>query len=608
MCGINGFSWSNEFLIREMNEAIRHRGPDDEGVFLDERVSLGHVRLSIIDLSPKGHQPMKYKRGGRELWIVYNGEVYNFRKLREELEKRGYIFNSSTDTEVILAAYMEWGPECVERFNGMWAFAIYDVKKREVFLSRDRFGIKPLYYYYDGQNIIFSSEIKGILTHSIPRIPNDDAIFDFLYYNLVDHMEDTFFEGIKRLMPGHNAIFDIETRKLKVWRYYNLRERISRGVKANPERFRRLFKQAVKRRLIADVPVGSCLSGGLDSSSIVCIMREIEQDADIRTFSLVFPGFKLDESKYQEEVVKKCRVEWNQTTFEPEDILNDIMDLIRTQEEPFSTLSIYGQYRVMKLAREMGMKVLLDGQGSDEILAGYHYFFGYYYYELFKALKWGALIREILSYRKKTGSNLALRYFFGLLLPERLQRWILNRGSILKDESLKEHSHRKDPRFRRKPLNQALVDAVLYTLPSLLRFEDKNSMRWSIETRVPFLDPELVEYVLSTDSTAKIWKGITKAILREALKGVVPEVILKRTDKIGFATPDKEMANSTEIKELIWDVISSESFKNRKYWDWRKIHEIYKKGKSNGVFIGEIVWKAVILELWLREWIDGEKE
>lgn len=610
MCGINGFSWSDENLVAEMNDAIRHRGPDDEGVYVDDEVSLGHVRLAIIDLSPKGHQPMKYEKDGREAWIIYNGEIYNFREIRSELENHGYSFNSNTDTEVILAAYLEWGPECVERFNGMWVFAIYDKSKNILFLSRDRFGIKPLYYYYDGKNIIFSSEIKGILTHPIGRKPNDAVIFDFLYYDLVDHTEDTFFEGIKRLMPGHNAAFDLKTRELRIWKYYDLKEWVKKRKEASdPKKFRELFFKAVQRRLIADVPVGSCLSGGLDSSSIVCTMRKIVPDATIKTFSLVFPGLEIDESEYQKAVVDRCKVEWHKTTFTAEDILRDLEDLIWTQEEPFSTLSIYGQYRVMKLARENGMKVLLDGQGSDEILAGYHYFFGYHYYELFREFKWIRLIKEVLNYKRNTGSFNAVKYFAGLLLPKRLQNIIITKSNehISGEFAKKFLKERDDPRFQRKDLNKALVDAVINNLPALLRFEDKNSMRWSIETRVPFLDPELVEYVLSTPSTSKIKNGTTKVILREALKNVVAEKILQRKDKIGFATPDKDIANSEFVRGFIWDIINSESFKKRKYWDWKKVHEMFQgqNNKSSNIFIGEAIWKVVILELWLRTWIGG---
>ena len=611
MCGINGFSWGDEGLVRVMNEAIRHRGPDDEGVYVDDSVSLGHVRLAIIDLSPKGHQPMRYEKDGREVWIVYNGEIYNFMELRRELEKKGYAFNSNTDTEVILAAYLEWGFDCVKRFNGMWAFAIYDKTKKLLFLSRDRFGIKPLYYYYDGRNIIFSSEIKAILKHKIKREPNDAVIFDFLYYNLLDHTEDTFFKGIKRLMPGHNAIFNLRTRELRSIKYYDLHERLGKLGKAeeDPATFRELFKKAVKRRLIADVPVGSCLSGGLDSSSIVCMMRELEKNREIKTFSLIFPGFKLDESKYQESVVQKCKVKRYTTTFTAEDILKDLEDLIYTQEEPFSTLSIYGQYRVMKLANENGMKVLLDGQGSDEILAGYHYFFGYYFAELFRKFKWIKLAKEVLAYHKIHKSWSPLLNMILYLSPKFIRRTLWRRRfKYLTDNFVERYKNRKSKELQWsiKSLNEALLLAeTYYSLPHLLRFEDKNSMRWSIESRVPFCDHELVEYVLSLPAEAKLERGITKKILREALRGILPEDIRTRISKIGFATPDEDMLRTEIGYKFARSIIESDSFRKRRYWKAdviKKMLEEHYSGKKNH---SQELWKVIILELWLRRWIDG---
>ncbi|WP_082871977.1 asparagine synthase (glutamine-hydrolyzing) [Thermococcus piezophilus] len=601
MCGINGFSWSDESLINKMNASIRHRGPDDEGVYVDDNVSLGHVRLAIIDLSPRGHQPMRYEKDGKEVWIVYNGEIYNFMELRKELKKKGYTFNSNTDTEVILAAYLEWGFDCVKKFNGMWAFAIYDKSRNILFLSRDRFGIKPLYYYYNGQNIIFSSEIKAILTHNIERKPNDAIVFDFLYYNLLDHTEDTFFDGIKKLMPGHNCVFDLESRNLRIWRYYDLKTRISTSkvIKDNiPERFREIFFKAVKRRLIADVPVGSCLSGGLDSSSIVCAMRHLNPESEIMTFSLVFPRSKFDESKYQSSVVQKCSVKRFTTTFTVDDIIRDIDDLIYIQEEPFPTLSIYGQYMVMKLAHEKGIKVLLDGQGSDEILAGYHYFFGYYFAELFRKLQWRELFREIIAYYTVHKSTSPLISMIFHLFPKFIKHLLWKRRFKYISESFVErykHRNSKDLVWSIKTLREALILAeTYYSLPHLLRFEDKNSMRWSIESRVPFCDYELVEYVLSLPSQEILKKGITKRVLREALKDILPEDIRNRISKIGFATPDKGLLRTERGYRFAKSIIESDRFKKRKYWKAdviKKMLEEHYRGKEDH---SQELWKVII--------------
>ncbi len=607
MCGINGFNWRDEALIKKMNASIKHRGPDDEGVFLDDEISLGHVRLSIIDLSEKGHQPMFYEHEKMKLWIVFNGEIYNFMELRKELESKGYSFRSSTDTEVVLAAYMEWGEKCVERFNGMWAFAIYDVDNGALFLSRDRFGIKPLYYYYDGERFVFSSEIKALFQHNIPRRPNDGVIFDYLYYNLIDHTEETFFEGIKRLLPGHNLKFIISSKRIEINEYYSINSKI-RFATPDTKKFRELMLKAVERRLIADVPVGSCLSGGLDSSTIVCSMREINPESEIKVFSLVFPGQKIDESRYQEIISEHTKSRRYTTTFGFEELLHDLEDLIDTQEEPFPTLSIYGQYRVMRLAKENDMKVLLDGQGSDEILAGYHWFFGYLFAEKLLKMRFKDLIDEIRSYKKLHGNLMPVINMLLILLPVRVSKLLWTRRfRHLKKEFVKRYRNRDTKRiiWKTRTVRDVAVIAETYSsLPRLLRFEDKNAMRWSIESRVPFCDHEVVEYVLSLPSEARISRGITKKILREAFDGLVPSEVIWRKDKVAFATPDDDLLRTEIGKKVVEKIISSESFKSRPYWDHRKVEKMFRKHLESKGNYGREIWKMIILELWLRRWID----
>ncbi|MDD1757575.1 MAG: asparagine synthase (glutamine-hydrolyzing), partial [Methanotrichaceae archaeon] len=292
MCGINGFSWKNATLIDDMNKAIKHRGPDDEGVYLDENVTLGHRRLSIIDLSPAGRQPMSNEDDS--IWIVFNGEIYNFLEIKEELLKKEHKFRSATDTEVIIHAYEEWGPSCVERFNGMWAFAIYDKNKSRLFLSRDRFGVKPLYYYCDDVRLIFSSEIKGLLEHNLERIPNDKSIFEYLAFGFLDHTSETFFRDINRLMPGENLFYDLSSKTKRIEKWYDLSSWLKNGMTLTEEDASKKIQEhlfsSISYRLIADVPVGSCLSGGIDSSTIVYSMRKLVQNSIIKTFSLVFPG------------------------------------------------------------------------------------------------------------------------------------------------------------------------------------------------------------------------------------------------------------------------------------------------------------------------------
>ncbi len=614
MCGINGFNWNDKAKIACMNSVIKHRGPDDEGVLTGDSVSLGHVRLSILDLTSAGHQPMSNE--DETLWITCNGEIYNCYELRKDLLRKGHIFKSMTDTEVIIHAYEEYGIECVDKFNGMWAFCIFDKTKNVLFLSRDRFGIKPLYYYFDGERFVFSSEISGILQHGIKIEPNNDVVFDFLYYNLTDHTEDTFFKSIKRLIPSNNLVFNLESKTVQLQRYYDLERKI--GTERNDiQKTRDLFRDAVQKTLLSDVPVGSCLSGGIDSSAIVLAMEAMKKresytlnGSKIKTFSLTFPGQLVDESRYQQEIRTLIDSDHYFTSPYPGDLISDIYDLIHTQEEPFTGTSVYGQYRVMKLARENNIKVLLDGQGADEILAGYHYFLGFYYYELLRNLKVLKLMKEVKEYLSKSGSFLPVLFLFMRVLPVFLKKllYIHYKNTFLSQDFVKDHKHRIDIRWNISTLNEALVKSVLiYSLPHLLRFEDKNSMRFSIESRVPFLDYRFVEYALSTPADYKIHKGVTKYGFRKANKSVLPTSILCRFDKIGFSTPEEDWLKNEKVKKFVMSVINSESFKSREYWDWSKVKETYKRtlaGKSPKWFVGTDIWRCVSVELWMRIFID----
>ncbi len=590
-----------------MNRLIEHRGPDDQGSHVEDGMSLGSLRLAIIDLSPSGHMPMRYERDGKEVWITYNGEIYNFEELRSELTGFGYRFASRSDTEVILAAYLQWGTDCVDRFNGMWAFAILDRSKNLLFLSRDRFGIKPLYLHYDGSDLIFSSEIKALLAHGIPRKPNDQAVFDYLYYGLHDHRQETFFDGISRLMQGQNATFDLQSRKLNLWTYYELGTKVKAEGRMKPAEFGRRFLDAVRAHMVADVPVGSCLSGGLDSTSVVCAMRENAPQADIKVFSLTFPGEEIDESKYQETAASEYSAQRYSTTFAPADLAKHVRDLLYAQEEPFGDLTVYGQYEVMRLAHENGMKVLLDGQGSDEILGGYYYLAAYYYYDLLRNGRIIKLAREVVS---RNGPNpQTTRYFLGLLLPMRAKEYLVSRGRRFLNEDFVRRFKSSDRRFLRKPLTEALVEALTYfPLPSLLRYEDKNSMAWSLESRVPFLDHRLVESVLGQPNESKIDHGLSKVILRQSMHGKLPPAIENRRDKIGFAAPEKRILSSSAIQKMLSDIVDSQAFKNRSYWDWAKVEALVPRvaEKSSFQFLkSESLWRVILVELWLETWIDG---
>lgn len=614
MCGINGFSWNDSTLIDKMNEAIKHRGPDDQGTYLDENVSLGHRRLSIIDLSPAGRQPMANE--DMSVWIVFNGEIYNFAEIRKDLLEKGHGFRSNTDTEVIIHAYEEWGYDCVEKFNGMWAFAVYDKNKGLLFLSRDRFGVKPLYYYHKDDRFIFSSEIKGLLEYPIERAPNNRAIYEYLAFSVLDHRRDTFFKGIFRVMPGENLVYDLSQKTLETKRWYDLRSRIKKVNSVSEEdlseRLKDLFKDCVRYRLIADVPVGSCLSGGLDSSAIVYAMRDLERNGQIKTFSMVFPGKDIDESRYIDEVAKDTEVESYKVTPTAADLMRDLSDFIFTQEEPFRTASTYGHYRVMELAHKKGMKVLLDGQGADETLAGYIIYYKYYVYESLIKLRLNEAIEAARANRSL--SDLAL-FPFKLIashfMPaERVMRkvwtwklkylnWFYDGDS---DNPLSERSF---------DLNSALYsDLITFSIPQLLRYEDKNSMRWSIESRVPFLDYRLVEFVASLPSCCKINSGSTKYLFRRAFRDLVSDKILERKDKIGFKAPEKDWWRDPAFAEMAEKVIKSREFKSRIYWKPEEVERLFQEHTGGIKDHSEDLWKVICVELWIRRFIEGacEKE
>jgi asparagine synthase (glutamine-hydrolysing) len=603
MCGISGFNWGDAGLIERMNKSLAHRGPDDQGIYVDERLSLGHRRLSIIDLSAAGRQPMSNEDGS--IWIVFNGEIYNFCELRKDLESFGHIFRSNSDTEVIIHAYEEWGYNCVERFNGMWGFAIYDKDKELIFLSRDRFGVKPLYYYFDNKLIIFSSEINGILQHEIRRAPNDRTLYEYMAFDLVDHSRETFFKGIYSLMPGESLIYDLVNGSMDLKRWYRLEVKI----KALPtsrkdnlsERVRDLFMDGVRYRLVADVPVGSCLSGGIDSSSIVCAMRRLAGASSIKTFSLVFPGEPIDESAYIDEVASNTNVESYRTTLTLENVMEDLKDLIRSQGEPFGSLSIYGQYKIMQLAHQNGMKVLLDGQGGDELFAGYTKYRDCYLMDCLRSLRLREFVRHLNAgflrflaigmlgrtgltrrllvhlVKRKTGF---LQNFYDGDLDSLLFEW----GSDLNHHLQKE--------------------ITTYSIPHLLRYEDRNSMRWSIESRLPFMDYRLVELAASLPSHQKIKEGETKHILRKAMEGLVPKRILERRDKIGFATPDELWFREPSFVELMSSILDSEEFRSRPYWKYAAVKRLFEDHLQRKRDNSRQIWRIVNTELWLRMFID----
>ena len=546
MCGIAGIWHLNQSktvppsLMGQMTATLRHRGPDDEGYLFvnsatgrfEERrgedtipevrmpdmhqsgdgmpynLAFGFRRLSIIDLSPAGHQPMSSPDGS--LWIIYNGEIYNYLELREELKTRGYTFRTDTDTEVILYAYDEWGRACLQRFNGMWAFALWDGRQQQLFCARDRFGIKPFYYVWDGETFAFASEIKALLQMSgIPRRSNEPIIYDYLSYGYSDHTDETFFTGVKQLLPAHYLV--LHDSHLKTHRYWDLNPGHNVGSVINEaiyvERFYTLFEDAVRVHLRSDVPIGTCLSGGLDSSAIVCIANKLlfvdgivsrklvgEQQ---KTFSSCFEDQRFDERRYIEQVLAVTGAESNYTFPSGKELSEVLPHLIWHQDEPFNSTSIYAQWRVMEKTAERGVKVLLDGQGGDELLAGYHEFFNYYWATLARRGRLAELWSEISAYRQLYRTPIArimirgLRPYMpaaALTIMDHIKR---GGGLGLNRDFANKYNHRRfeEPDHYSDSFSDRLYSLLTrYRLPQLLHYEDRNSMAFSIEARVPFLD------------------------------------------------------------------------------------------------------------------------
>lgn len=628
MCGIAGIFNLNEKdvdreMIKKMTGIIAHRGPDDEGFYVKKNISLGHRRLSIIDLSDLGHQPMSNEDGS--VWITYNGEIYNYLELKKELIKKGYVFKSKTDTEVIVYAYEEWGENCLNMFNGMFAFTIWDEKKQQFFCARDRFGIKPFYYFFDGERFVFASEIKAIV--SLPffkKEPNEKLIYDYLAFGIADHTEETFFKNIKNLEPSHYLV--LKKDRLEIKRYYQLPFNEDLGkferkkCQKYSQKFLELFEDSIKLRLRSDVSVGSCLSGGLDSSTIVCITDKIfrgkEFDKDTvgkcqKTFSSCFEDERFDERKYIQEVVKNTRVQENFVFPLGEKLWAEIDNLIWHQEEPFGSTSIYAQWSVMKLARENNTKVLLDGQGGDELLAGYLSYFGPYFNQLLINGRILKLLKEILKAKNNSQQSFEELAFYplkgmGMFLPQ-FFRLFLRKKLLLESNFInvnfadlyKKRENINVKKESRMNLQKTLwQDGVNIGLRSLLRYEDKNSMAFSVETRLPFLDYRVVEYAFSLPACYKIHDGWTKYLLRANLKNPIPEKIRWRRDKMGFVTP--EMIWLRNSRDKIKEIFKSKDFRSKDYVNPKLIlDKIDSLLYNKDIGISEL-WKFVNLELWLK--------
>lgn len=582
MCGIAGLIDQEKKIelkkyLNQMNRAVAHRGPDDEGIYCWENVGLGHRRLSILDLSASGHQPMTTQDGS--LVLVFNGAIYNYLELRLELETSGHRFLSKTDTEVVLKGYEQWGQKCVTRFNGMWAFAILDRKQNLLFCSRDRFGVKPFYFLESKKIFAFGSEIRQLLPFLSQIRSNKEVVLDFLLTGICDHNEHTFFENVRRLMPGHNLIFDLNKNNKNIYPYYCIPKN------PNPKRLQlveiaEMVKSALddstKLRLRSDVSVGSCLSGGLDSSSISVLAADRFKSlgTPFRVVTAASESPHNDESDFATQVVQAGNMEWIRIKPSYKDFVDSLPAVVRAQEEPFGGASILMQYLVMQTAKRNSITVLLNGQGGDEIFLGYPKYNGSHMLRNWKTKSPYFFLKEILLTKKNQTkcSNLCLAWYLLCCNSSTWRHRVLKWRSGYFAQSPPKPAHLEMYEKCSSDIFQLQSLEIQRTsLPVLLRYEDKNSMAHSVEARLPFLDFRLVELALSLPAELKIRNGWPKWILRKAMEKHLPKTIAWRKEKIGFEAPenlwlkkhDQEMRDQIGKAPLLISLINQKKLQRR---------------------------------------------
>ena len=569
MCGIAGIykkQLSEQVStkdLKKMTDIIEYRGPDGEGYWIHKEgfVGFGHRRLSIIDLSDNAKQPFH----GFGYSITYNGEIYNYIELKDILQSEGYEFFSDSDTEVLLAAYDFWGEKCLNYFDGMWAFAIWDEKRNQLFCARDRFGEKPFHYYSDAGKIIFASEMKSIWALGVSKDVCDYMMYLFINMDLHENPEDktqTFFKNIKRLKPGHYFIYKKgENREIEQKCYYQINPQHQNNDITFEEaclHFRDLFLNSITKRLRSDVTVGTSLSGGLDSSAVVMGIHNVTQGKiQQKSFSARFDSPELDEGFFMKKVIEKSGFNHVETYPDEEQMINNLKKIMFHQEEPFGGASVFAQWEVFKLAKNYKVTVLLDGQGADEVFAGYSHFFEPYFREIYLKKGYKALKEAYRMYKENNiiNSYIVPNAFFRLqanmpLLFKTLRnskRYVcgVSRKSVVHSDLFNEYKKHVTPFNIFSDLNDSLkYHTDVSGLDKLLRFADRNSMAFSREVRLPFLNYELVDFVFSLPSEFKIRNGWTKALIREGLSDILPEEITWRKNKLGFQPPQSKWENN----------------------------------------------------------------
>lgn len=632
MCGISGLIWKDvqrpagREQLRMMNHVQYHRGPDDGGEYYDGPVALGQRRLSIIDLSDGGHQPMVSDDG--RLVVTYNGEIYNYVELREELIGFGHKFRSDSDTEVLLKAYEHWGTDCVNRFNGMWAFAVYDKTEQRVFFSRDRFGIKPLYFVNDGQRFVFASEIKGLLA-PFPdlRVVNDAFMHYFLPSGALDDGPETVFQKVQLLLPAHNGVYDINSGTMRIERFWDVEPEAfeERWVGNDPiQSLRYLLESSVQLHMRSDVPVGTCLSGGVDSSTLVCLMSELRDDP-VHTFSGLYKDKECNEEEFVEAIRDHTQCHGADIRREPNgDFVDDIATITWHQDMPTAGPGLYTQFNVMMRASD-DVRVILDGQGGDELFAGY---VPYYRLRVNDLLNKGTTssVAEAYYLMGTVGRHWGMEWLAGVdasSLLNRIRRGVTRvRNRIrpdqpdpieppffhqsLTDRVAGQEILRSQPEKYPDTLSQTLFRHLVdQSIPALLHYEDRNSMAFSLEARVPLLDYRIVEFALGLCASYKIRGSWTKWILRKAAEEELPSKVAWRRSKMGYPTPAARWMRQKKDRDGLSDVLFSKRFLDREIVSRDSLDYYWKQHQSGKVDRSWLLYRYATTELWYQHFVDA---
>ena len=637
MCGFAGLvsrdgSCLDNQVLRAMSYSIRHRGPDDVGYFgmtpdAQLRISrdpsdmdgvwlaMSHRRLSILDLSEDAWQPMR--TADERYWIVYNGEVYNYIELRQELEMLGYRFRSHSDTEVVLNAYVAWGVRAFTRFVGMFALAILDRPRSTLVLARDHFGIKPLYYVLNDHILAFASEIKALLhAPGVSCVADSQAVFDYLRYAQNDHGSTTFFEAIRQVPPAHSAEIKLdrldEIRPERYWQLDLSRESDVSYEQAG-QKLREMILDSVRLHLRSDVPVGAALSGGIDSSTVVSCMRRVDPGIRLHTFSYVPDGPGSGEDQWATEVGLAAGAVLHKIRPSAQDLLADLNHLVYVQDQPVGSTNMYAQYLVYRLAKRKGIKVVLDGQGADELLAGYGHFYLHRIQSLIRRAQFGKLVNFLRGASRVqpefSGTSSLLRAAVALLPVEiasalkelggweSVPRWV-NRPWLRQQQVSVDAPYRNSqgPEPLRAALHRSLM---LESLPMLLRWQDRNSMAHSVESRVPFLTPQIAEYLLSLPDQYLIsMDGTRKSVLRSAMRGIVPDSVLTRLDKVAFGSPMAVWMR--QLAPWINEVVHEGILETIPVLDAGVVKAVWADVQAGRKFNESIIWRWISLIKWVE--------